>query len=157
MSFSTKYLNPANSQILAFSLSLSRLYIQVLGRMRVLSVKNPTCVTITLFWFWDTSIFFFSGTANICDVSTWLWFHNMKLILQQTAYNHLLFYILLPEKLNFFLQVRTAAFSISISVTAERISSLLMPLNILKSNIWTFFLWAASIQHPGNKLILRAW
>lgn len=95
------------------------------------------------------SIFFFSVTVNIHDVSSWLWFHNMKLILQQTAHNHL-FYILLPENRSqyFFLQVHIAAFPISISVTAERISSQLMALNSLKSNIWTFFLWAASIQHP---------
>lgn len=54
-------------------------------------------------------------------------------------------------------QVHMAAFPISFSVAAERIYSLLTPLNNLESNTCTFFLWAASFQHLANKLVLRGW
>lgn len=50
-----------------------------------------------------------------------------------------------------FLQVHMAAFPLPISVAAERMSNLLMPMNNLDSNICTFILWAAPFQHPANK------
>lgn len=52
-------------------------------------------------------------------------------------------------------QVHMAAFPILLSVAAERLYSLLTPLNNLESNICTFFLWAAPFQHLGNKLVLK--
>lgn len=46
---------------------------------------------------------------------------------------------------------RSASFPISLSVPAERTYTLLVSLNNLESNICTFFLWAASLQHLAKK------